>query len=318
MTDAIRPPRRSTITDPALRAGQIASLGGKPSLVVVARSPWYDAWRRFSRNTLAVFGLILLICYFGLTLGADALAPYSFRTMNYNLISSEASYAHLLGTDSLGRDMLTLIMFGSRVSLAVGLIVPTIVLLIAVPIGIIAGYSGGHTENLLMRFTDVVMSLPEMLMVLVLVSAFGRSLWTVIFALSILSWPPLARVVRSETLRLRHAEFVIGARAAGAGPFYIAREHLLPNLIGPIVVTIAVLIPTVIIEEATLTFLNIGVELTNVPSWAQLIRNEFPSIFSRPMQILMPSLAISFLTLSFSFIGDGLRDAFDPRLTDRI
>lgn len=314
MTDIARP--TSSANRPPVRSGRIATLR-KPEPRTAIRSTWYDAWLRFQRNTLAVFGLFLIVCYFGLAIGADALAPYSFSKFDFNQMSSEPTYEHFLGTDSLGRDMLSLIMYGSRVSMAVGLIVPTAALIIGLPIGIVAGYVGGRVDALLMRFTDAVMSLPSILLTMVLVVTFGRTLWTVIFALSILNWPQLTRIVRIETMRLRNTEFVLGARAIGASPKQIILDHILPNLMGPIVVTTAILIPTMIVEEATLTFLNIGVEVSAVPSWAQLIRSEYQGLFSRPTLVLMPALAISFLTLAFSFVGDGLRDALDPRLTRR-
>jgi oligopeptide transport system permease protein len=313
MTDLLRPSAKL----PPVRDNRIATLRPPRDTQAAFRSTWYDAWLRFQRNTLAVFGLFLILCYLGITLGVDALAPYHFARFDFNQVSAEPTYEHFLGTDSLGRDMLSMLMYGSRVSLAVGLIVPAMVLMIALPIGITSGYAGGRVDALLMRFTDAVMSLPTTLVTMILVITFGRTLWTVIFALGILNWPQLARIVRIETMRLRSTEFVLGARAIGASRLQIVLDHILPNLMGAIVVTTAILIPTMIVEEATLTFLNIGVELTAVPSWAQMIRAEYQGMFSRPTIVMMPALAISFLTLAFSFVGDGLRDALDPRLTRR-
>jgi len=315
MTDILRPTPSANL--PPMPKGRIATLRKPASKQPAIRSTWYDAWVRFQGNTLAVFGLFLILCYFGMTIGADVLSPYHFAKFDFNQMASEPTYEHFLGTDSLGRDMLALLMYGSRVSMAVGIIVPAAVLVIGLPIGITAGYLGGRVDTLLMRMTDAVMSLPAILITMILVVSFGRTLWTVIFALSIMNWPQLARIVRIETMRLRNAEFVLGARAIGASRVQIILDHILPNLMGPIVVTTAILIPTMIVEEATLTFLNIGVEVNYVPSWAQIIRSEYQGIFSRPTLVLMPAMAISFLTLAFSFVGDGLRDALDPRLTRR-
>ncbi len=315
MTDILRPTPSANL--PPMRQAQVASLRKPGDKSPAFRSTWYDAWLRFQKNTLAVFGLFLVFCYLGIAIGVDSLAPYHFGKFDFNQMSSEPTYDHFLGTDSLGRDMLSLLMYGSRVSMAVGLLAPVAVLFIALPVGITSGYVGGQIDNLLMRITDAFMSLPATLITMILVITFGRTVWTVIFALSIMNWPQLTRIVRVETMRLRSTEFILGARAIGATPVQIILDHILPNLMGPIVVTTAILIPTMIVEEATLTFLNIGVEVTAVPSWAQMIRAEYQGLFSRPTLVLMPALAISFLTLAFSFIGDGLRDALDPRLTRR-
>jgi len=168
-----------------------------------------------------------------------------------------------------------------------------------------------------MRCVDVAFSIPALLVTILLISVLGRGLWTVILAFSLTAWPQLARVVRVETMRLRQMEYVVGARSLGATNFQIIRDHMLPNLVGPIAVTIAVLIPTVVIEEATLTYLNIGVELNGNPSWSQIIRNESQGIFSHPLAVLFPAIAISLLALSFTFVADGLRDALDPRIAER-
>ncbi len=262
-------------------------------------------------------GVFVLLVYLGITLGADYLAPYGPREYDFIQFASEPTAQHFLGTDGLGRDMLTLLIFGSRVSIAVAVVVPFAVLCIGASIGIIAGFIGGRVDSFLMRFTDVSISLPSLLLTVVLVAMLGRGLWTVTLAFSLTAWPQLARVVRAETMRLRQMEYVIGARSVGATNFQIIRDHMLPNLVGPIAVTIAVLIPTVVIEEATLTYLNIGVELNGNPSWSQIIRNESQGIFSHPLAVLFPAIAISLLALSFTFVADGLRDALDPRIAER-
>jgi ABC-type dipeptide/oligopeptide/nickel transport system permease subunit len=309
MADIAHPPVSSLPPPPAL-----VNLRRKSTAPVAPPSQWYKAWVRFQRNTLAMIGLFIVLCFLGVALGADSLAPYRPNFFDFNQLAGEPTLEHFLGTDSLGRDMLTLLMYGSRVSVTIGMVVPLAVMALGIPLGVAAGYIGGRVDALLMRFTDIVMGTPMLMVALLSVVLLGRNLWTVIMVLSLTGWPPLARVVRAETMRLRNLEFVVGARSIGVPPQGIVLDHIFPNLIGPIAVTIAILIPTAIIEESTLTFLNIGIDVNGLPSWAQIIRNEFQGVFSRPSLVLFPSVAISLLTIAFTFVGDALRDAFDPHL----
>jgi oligopeptide transport system permease protein len=280
---------------------------------VALRSPWASAWARLRRNQLALIGLLVVISWIGLAISADAIAPYSPTQFDFADFEQDASRAHLLGTDFIGRDMFTLILYGSRVSVAVAIIVPVIIMGVGVTVGVLAGYAGGRVDNLLMRFTDTMFAFPSFLFMVIMVTTFGRNMGTIFLALGVSSWPTMARIVRAEVLQIKNTEYVASARAIGAKPRHIILTHFIPNLVGPVMVTAAMSIPAAIATEAFLTFLGIGVE-PSTPSWGMIINDAQTSIFWHPTLILFPSLAISSLTLAFSFLGDGLRDALDPRL----
>lgn len=277
------------------------------------RSPWALAWARLRRNQLALLGLFVVIGWVGLAISADAIAPYSPTQLDFAGYEQDASTAHLLGTDFIGRDLFTLILYGARVSTAVAVVVPLMIVLIGGAVGVLAGYAGGWIDNWLMRFTDAMFAFPSFLFMVLIVSTFGRSLWTIFLALGISAWPAMARIVRAQVLQIKQTEYIVSARALGATPQHIILTHFLPNLVGPVLVTAAMSIPAAVTAEAFLAFLGIGIESTT-PSWGNLINDAQPSIFWHPTLILFPALAISSLTLAFSFLGDGLRDALDPRM----
>lgn len=282
---------------------------------VEAQSQWTQAWKRLSRNQLALLGVVIILFWGGLAIGADALAPYRYDQFDLSGFEQDPSTAHFLGTDFVGRDLLTLIMYGARVSLAVAVVVPLMIVVIGVPIGLLAGYAGPRADNLLMRLTDIFFAFPSFLFTVLIIATYGRSLWTIFLALGISAWPSMARVVRAEALQIKQTDYVLSARASGARPRDIILSHLLPNIVGPVMVTATMSIPGVIMAEAFLSYLNIGVEPT-IPSWGMIINDAQESIFWHPVLVLIPSLAISSLTLAFSFLGDGLRDALDPRMSD--
>lgn len=292
----------------------------RPITLTAVRSPriepishWTLAWRRLQKNQLALVGLFVVLFYIGLALGADALAPYNFRKFNFADYEQDATREHFMGTDYLGRDVLTLLMYGARVSLSVAVVVPAIIIVIGVTVGLVAGFAGGKVDTILMRVTDVMFAFPSMLFMVLMITTFGRNLGTIFIALGIASWPSMARIVRAHTQQIKQAEYVLGARAIGVNHPGIILQHVLPNMIGPIVVTATLSIPQAIMTEAMLTFLGIGIEPAT-PSWGMMINQARESIFWHPMLILFPSLAISTLTLALAFVGDGLRDALDPRL----
>jgi oligopeptide transport system permease protein len=278
---------------------------------------WQDAWQRFRRNPIAVGGLIFVIL-----LALDALlAPL---LVNFHVIADPLkqnpanSYAgpslqHLLGTDYLGRDLLSRTMFGARISLTIGLTVQAIYLVVGGTIGLIAGYFGGRTDNLLMRFVDIWYAFPDLLFILVVVSVFQPSLFVIFGAIGLIGWVDLSRLIRGQVLSLKEKEFVEGARAAGSGPSKIILRHLLPNTLGPIIVSLTFGIPRAIFLEATLSYLGVGIP-PPTPSWGIMISDGNQAIFAYPHQVLVPALALAITMLSFSFIGDGLRDAIDPRM----
>jgi oligopeptide transport system permease protein len=229
--------------------------------------------------------------------------------------NSDAGFSrqHLLGTDILGRDMLSRVMHGARISLSIGLIVQVIYLAIGGSIGLISGYVGGRIDNLLMRFVDIWYAFPDLLFLLVVVAVFKPSLFVIFGAIGIIGWVDLARLIRGQVLSLKEKEFVEGARAAGSGPGKIILRHLLPNTLGPIIVSLTFGIPRAIFLEATLSYLGVGIP-PPTPSWGVMIQDGYQSIFAYPHQVLVPALALAITMLSFSFIGDGLRDAIDPRM----
>jgi oligopeptide transport system permease protein len=278
---------------------------------------WQDAWQRFRRNPIAVGGLIFVIL-----LALDAL--FAPLLVNLHVIADPLkqnpanSYAgpslqHLLGTDYLGRDLMSRTMFGARISLTIGLTVQAIYLVIGGNIGLIAGYFGGRTDNLLMRFVDIWYAFPDLLFILVVVSVFQPSLFVIFGAIGLIGWVDLSRLIRGQVLSLKEKEFVEGARAAGSGPSKIILRHLLPNTLGPIIVSLTFGIPRAIFLEATLSYLGVGIP-PPTPSWGIMISDGNQAIFAYPHQVLVPALALAVTMLSFSFIGDGLRDAIDPRM----
>jgi oligopeptide transport system permease protein len=278
---------------------------------------WRDAWQRFRRNPIAVGGLIFVCLLVLDALLAPLLVTFHVLAdpLKQNVAHSYASFSlqHLLGTDYLGRDLLSRVMFGARISLMIGLTVQAIYLVIGGTVGLIAGYFGGRVDNLLMRFVDVWYAFPDLLFLLVVVAVLGPSLFTIFVAIGVIGWVDLCRLIRGQVLSLKEKEFVEGARAAGSGPSKIILRHLLPNTLGPIIVSLTFGIPRAIFLEATLSYLGVGIP-PPTPSWGIMIQDGYQAIFAYPHQVLVPALALAITMLSFSFIGDGLRDAIDPRM----
>ena len=278
---------------------------------------WRDAWQRFRRNPIAVAGLTLVIVIVLAALLAPLLVQVGLIAdpIKQDVTRPFAPFSprHPLGTDQLGRDLLSRVIFGSRISLTVGLVVQLVILVIGGTIGLSAGYFGGRTDNLLMRFTDIMYAFPDLLWLLVIVSVFPRSLLTIFLAVGSIYWVNLARLVRGQVLSIREKEYVESARATGSSPFRIIVRHLIPNSMSPIIVTLTFGIPQAIFLEAVLSFLGVGIQ-PPTPSWGTMVQDGYQVIFADPHQALVPGLAIGLTMLSFTFIGDGLRDALDPRM----
>ena len=268
-----------------------------------------------SNNKLAVFSAVLIVVFILLALLAPVLTPYGLEEMDLMARLSPPSAKHLLGTDELGRDVLTRLLYGARVSLAVG-IIPTIVsMVIGAFIGMISGYVGGMVDTVLMRLADVVLSFPSLLLAMVIMYTLGDGISSIFIALAVTNWASVARVIRSETLSLREAEYVEAARSMGVKDFTIIVRHVLPNCIPSLIVLFTLNVPSAILSESSLSFLGIGVQLPN-SSWGLMVNLGRSYLYDAPWLSLVPSAAIMLVVLAFNFLGDGLRDVLDPHLKD--
>ena len=279
---------------------------------------WTDAWTRFRRNRLAVASLIVVVLMVTLALIAPILQHFGILAdpTAQDVVNSYAppgSPHHILGTDDLGRDVLAKVMFGAQVSLSIGILVQVIVLAIGGTIGLVAGYFGGWIDNLLMRFTDIMYAFPDLLFVLIIVAALGPTFLNIFIAIGLVSWVGLARLVRGQVLSIKEKEFVEAAKAAGTSPFKIIARHLLPNSLGPVIVVLTFGIPAAIFTEAVLDFLGVGLRPPQ-PSWGVMVFEGYAAVDAYPSLVIIPCIALSLTMLAFNFIGDGLRDALDPRM----
>jgi len=279
---------------------------------------WSDALQRFRRNRLAIAGAVLIAVLVLIAFGSPLLVHLGILQdpikQHVEFIeSSPGQNGFSIGSDELGRDTFARLLFGSRVSLAVGILVQAIILPIGLAIGLAAGYFGGRIDNLLMRFTDIWYAFPDLLFVLVVVSVFGPSLLTIFGAIALVNWVGLARLVRGQVLSIKEKEFIEAARSSGSPPLKLILKHLLPNSLGPIIVTLTFGIPNAIFLEAVLSFLGVGIQ-PPTPTWGQMVFDGYEAIYANPTSVVFPALAIGFTLLAFTFVGDGLRDALDPRM----
>ncbi len=289
---------------------------------------WSDAFKRLRKNRLAIVGLILVIILAFLGIFGPMIAPWPYQHQDLPAVFAAGggplpplSPNHLLGTDQLGRDLLSRLLDGARISVSVALVVQLVILLIGVPIGALAGWFGGRLDNLLMRFTDIIYAFPDLLFIILLSVAFrdtffGKAidgLFLVFFAIGLTSWVTVARLVRGQLLALKETEFVEAARAIGVRDRRIVTRHLLPNGIGPIIVAVTLGIPGAILSEATLAYIGVGVQPPRA-SWGSLIAEGQKYIRSEPHLVVFPAIVIALALISFTFLGDGLRDALDPKL----
>jgi oligopeptide transport system permease protein len=279
---------------------------------------WTDAWRRFRRNRLAVTSLtiVLLLILAAITapiLQRIGLLPDPTTQEVVNNYAAVGSPHHLLGTDELGRDVLSRVIFGAQISLTIGFLVQAIVLVIGGTIGLSAGYFGGWVDNALMRFTDIMYAFPDLLFVLIIVAALGPSLVNIFVAIGVVYWVGLARIVRGQVLSIKEKEFIEAAHAAGSAPSKIILKHLLPNSLGPVIVVLTFGIPAAIFTEAVLDFIGVGIR-PPTPTWGQMVFEGYSAADAYPSLVLIPCIALSITMLAFNFIGDGLRDALDPRM----
>lgn len=307
------------------------------------RSLWRDAWVRFGQNKLAIISAIVLFVFTIVAIFAPFLAPHDplkiYDGKGYlppawekaGPTGKPGDPAFLLGTDSLGRDVLSRVIYGARVSLVVGIIPALVILLIGVAVGLLAGYMGGRVDNLTMRFGDILYAFPDLLFFIIVMTALRdtpvgklmNGLVLLFLALAITSWIGLARIVRGQVLSLKEKEFVEASRMVGAKHGRIMFKHILPNCLGPIIVFTALRIPGLIIAEAVLGYLGLGLRPSTrstdffITSWGALMLDGQSAINAQPWLLLSPAIAVAVVVLAFNFMGDGLRDALDPRLRDR-
>jgi ABC-type dipeptide/oligopeptide/nickel transport system permease subunit len=275
-------------------------------------SLWGDAWRRLTRNRLAIVGGVIVLLAVGLAIFADVLAPRDYAAIDYAAVRQAPTAQYPLGTDLLGRDMLSRMIYGARVSILVGLVSQLIVLAIGVPIGALAGYNGGKLDLVLMRFVDIMYAFPNLLFVILVMSYLGKGLINIFIALGLTTWVTIARLTRAEFLSLRERDFILAARAIGAGPARIILHHLLPNALSPLIVAVTFGIPAAIFTEAALSFIGVGIN-PPMPSWGNMVGEHQQYLRSYWYLAVYPAGAIGLLMLGFIFLGDGLRDALDPR-----
>lgn len=280
----------------------------------VTRSTFFGTfWRRFRRNRMAVAGMAVVLLFALMAIFAPYLAPHDPLVSNVRHRLQPPSSEHLLGTDSLGRDMLSRIMYGSRISLLIALLAVTLAIAIGIPIGALAGYYGGMVDSISMRFVDLLLSFPSLFLILTLVALLGPSIWVLIVVMGGLGWTGIARIVRAEFLKLREEAFTEAARAVGVGNMRIIFRHLLPNTMAPVIVTVTLGIPGMILGESALSFLGLGV-LPPQMSWGSLINLGLPFFHTAWWLVIFPGIAILLCVLGYNFLGDGLRDSLDPRL----
>jgi oligopeptide transport system permease protein len=310
--------------------------------IIKGASLWSDAWKRLRRNRLSVFGMIVL----GVMVVAVIAGPIIIKAATgytYDLIPTDGdlvramppSLMHLMGTDDAGRDIFARVLQGGRISLMVGVISTFVSLIIGVSYGAFAGYMGGRIDNLMMRFVDILYSIPYILIVIVLLSVFGgpstpdwitwlstaiggagnqglSQIFLLFFALGLVSWLTMARVVRGQILSLKNQEFVMAARATGVSTFGIVFRHLVPNALGPVIVYATLTVPSVMLTEAFLSFLGLGVQ-PPFASWGSLAAEGIKNMAIFPWQLIFPGLTMALTLFSLNFVGDGLRDALDPQ-----
>ncbi|WP_040212047.1 ABC transporter permease [Clostridium polynesiense] len=276
-------------------------------------SYWQDAWRRLKKNKLAIVSLIFIIIITIMAIAVPAMSKFDYRTNNLDISNQLPSAEHWFGTDHLGRDMFVRVMFGARYSLIIAFVASLLNFIIGILYGGISGYVGGTTDNLMMRVVDILYSIPMMIYVIIIMSIIGAGLFSIIIALAISYWLSMARIVRGEVLQLKQQEFVLAAKVLGASNWRILLRHLIPNCIGPIIVTLTLLIPQAIFTESFLSFIGLGLSAPRA-SWGTLASDAMQGLYVFPYQLLFPSLAICFTILAFNLLGDGLRDSLDPRM----
>ncbi|MFN2332964.1 MAG: ABC transporter permease subunit [Wenzhouxiangellaceae bacterium] len=281
---------------------------------IVGRSLYVDAWHRLKRNRAALAGAITLLLIIVLVTIGPLLNPWDHEIPDWDHYSTPPSLdtGHLMGTDALGRDLFERVMVGGRISLLIGVIATLVSLLIGVSYGAVAGYLGGRVDNWMMRAVDAIYALPFMFFVIVLMVVFGRNIFLIFVAIGAVNWLDMARIVRGQTLSLKNKAFIEAARAAGATERQVIVRHIVPNLLGVVVVYVSLTIPQVILVESFLSFLGLGVQ-EPLTSWGALVNEGAQELETAPWSLIFPASFLAATLFAFNFLGDGLRDALDPR-----
>ena len=313
--------------------GQQTSLG---EVKIKGRSQWGELWRRLRRNRSAVMGLFIAALLYVTALFAPWLAPYGYDEQNLDAVERPPSWAYPLGTDEVGRDLLSRIIWGTRSAAFVSITVTLVNLALGVPLGTLAGYFHGWVDTLIMRLADILFAFPGLLFIFFIAATIKPSIvdWVkavglidlarsgyvdylvVIVALGLVGWPGLARLVRGQVLSLKEQEFIVGARAIGASTWRIMFRHLLPNALPPLIVAISMGIGGIILSESTLSLLGIGLQPPN-PSWGAMIYSNYRYWRTRPHLVIVPGLVLAAVVFAFNFLGDGLNEALNPHLDQR-
>lgn len=280
----------------------------KPSV-----SYWHDAWNRIRKDKMALTGLIIIVSILLFAIFSPIFCKYTYDFQDLSQANQWPSAQHIFGTDNLGRDLFVRTMYGARISLSIGFVASFISLTIGVLYGGISGLLGGKADIIMMRIVDILYSIPSMIYVILLMVIIGPGLKSIFLTLGISYWVGMARIVRGEILKLKHEEFVLAAQVIGASKKRILLRELIPNAMGPIIVTLTLSIPNAIFNEAFLSFVGLGVSAP-MASWGVLTNQAIGSLEVYPYQLFFPAAAITITILAFNFLGDGLRDALDPRL----
>ncbi len=278
------------------------------------RSLYVDAWHRLLKNKAAVAALIVLATMIVLVGVGPMLSDWDHEIPDWDHYSTPPSLetGHLFGTDALGRDLFVRTMIGGRISLLVGLVATLVSLVIGVSYGAVAGFFGGRVDNIMMRFVDGIYAMPFMFFVIVLMVVFGRNIFLIFVAIGAVNWLDMARIVRGQTLSLKNKDFVEAARACGGTEMQIIRRHIIPNLLGVVIVYVTLTIPQVILVESFLSFLGLGVQ-EPLTSWGALVNEGAQELETAPWSLLFPASFLAATLFAFNFLGDGLRDALDPK-----
>ena len=289
-------------------AHQDADKISRPSLTY-----WSDAWRRFKQNKLAMISAVVLIVILGMAVFYPMFSQYTYDQLDMFAVNKGPSEAHWFGTDELGRDIFVRCWEGARISFLIAFVVALLNGTLGILLGGLAGYLGGWVDNLLMRFCELIASIPQMLWVVMLILVMKPGVFPIILAIGVTGWIGMARLFRGQVLALKETEYVMASRTMGAGSLWIILKHLLPNSMSQIIISMANVIPAAIFSEAFLSFIGLGVPLP-LASWGVLASNGASKLLNYPYQLIFPSLLICITMLCFNLMGDGLRDALDPRL----